>query len=292
VPVVYEMRSFFEGTWSSNADAGEHAEYARRRWAAETRAMLAVDAVVTLSETMRREVIERGVAEDRAVVVANGVDVDFFAPRPRDAALADRLGLTGRAVFGYLGNLDHAREGQELLVEATARLRARGRSVACLIVGDGVRRGELEALAAKRGVADAVVFAGQVPHDEVPAYYAQFDVFVVPRRDDRAARFVTPLKPFEALASGLPLVVSDLPALVEVAAPDERGLRFPAGDVDGLVAALELVLDDTPLARRLGAAGRAWVTAERTWASNGLRYRDLYARIGVRLPGPEGPDAG
>jgi glycosyltransferase involved in cell wall biosynthesis len=141
-------------------------------------------------------------------------------------------------------------------------------------------------------VADAVVFAGQVPHDEVPAYYAQFDVFVVPRRDDRAARFVTPLKPFEALASGLPLVVSDLPALVEVAAPDERGLRFPAGDVDGLVAALELVLDDTLLARRLGAAGRAWVTAERTWASNGLRYRDLYARIGVRLPGPEGPDAG
>ena len=292
VPVVYEMRSFFEGTWSSNADAGEHAEYARRRWAAETRAMLAVDAVVTLSETMRREVIERGVAEDRAVVVANGVDVDFFAPRPRDAALADRLGLTGRAVFGYLGNLDHAREGQELLVEATARLRARGRAVACLIVGDGVRRGELEALAAKRGVADAVVFAGQVPHDEVPAYYAQFDVFVVPRRDDRAARFVTPLKPFEALASGLPLVVSDLPALVEVAAPDERGLRFPAGDVDGLVAVLEQVLDDNPLARRLGAAGRAWVTAERTWASNGLRYRDLYARIGVRLPGPEGPDAG
>ena len=261
VPVVYEMRSFFEGTWSSNADAGENAEYARRRWAAETRAMLAVDAVVTLSETMRREVIERGVAEDRVVVVANGVDVDFFAPRPRDAALADRLGLTGRAVFGYLGNLDHAREGQELLVEATARLRGRGRAVACLLVGDGARRGELEALAATRGVADAVVFAGQVPHDEVPAYYAQFDVFVVPRRDDRAARFVTPLKPFEALASGLPLVVSDLPALVEVAAPDERGLRFPAGDVDGLVAVLERVLDDTSLARRLGAAGRAWVTA-------------------------------
>ena len=287
VPVVYEMRSFFEGTWSSNADTIEHAEYTRRRWAAETRAMLAVDAVVTLSETMRREVIERGVREDRAMVVANGVDVELFAPRPRDPDLAARLGLTGRAVFGYLGNLDHAREGLELLVEATARLRARGRTVACLIVGDGERRAGLEALAAERGVTDAVVFTGQVPHAEVAALYAQFDVFVVPRRDDRAARFVTPLKPFEAMASGVPLVVSDLPALVEVAAPDERGLSFPAGDIDGLVAALERLLDDPALAARLGAAGQAWVAAERTWASNGRRYRDLYALIGVRLPDGE-----
>ena len=253
--------------------------------------MLAVDAVVTLSETMRREVIERGVAEDRAVVVANGVDVDFFTPRPRDPDLAARLGLTGRAVFGYLGNLDHAREGQELLIEATARLRAHGRAIACLIVGDGDRRAELEALAGRRGVAAEVVFTGQVPHDEVPAYYAQFDVFVVPRRDERAARFVTPLKPFEAMASGVPLVVSDLPALVEVAAPDERGLRFPADDVDGLVAALERLLDDPALAARLGSAGRAWVAAEQTWASNGRRYRDLYEHLGVRLPDAGGRDA-
>ena len=292
IPVVYEMRSFFEGTWSSNAEASEHAEYARRRWAAETRAMRAVDAVVTLSETMRGEVIERGVAEDRAVVVANGVDVDFFAPRPRDPG-------AGRAA--------RARGPRRLRVPGQPGPRSRGPGaarggrrpdalqrapVACLIVGDGERRPELEALAARRGVADAVVFAGKVPHDEVPAFYAQFDVFVVPRRDDRASRFVTPLKPFEALASGLPLVVSDLPALVEVAAPDERGLRFPADDVDGLVAALERLLDEPRLAARLGAAGRAWVAAERTWASNGRRYRDLYERLGVRLPRAEGPDAG
>jgi glycosyltransferase involved in cell wall biosynthesis len=131
-------------------------------------------------------------------------------------------------------------------------------------------------------VTDAVVFAGQVPHEQVPAFYAQFDVFVVPRRVDLASRFVTPLKPFEALASGIPLVVSDLPALVEVAAPGERGLGFPAGDLDGLVAALERLLDDPALAARLGAAGRAWVAAVRTWASNGRRYRDLDARLGVR----------
>ena len=291
IPVVYEMRSFFEGTWSSNAEASEHAEYSRRRWAAESRAMRAVDAVVTLSETMRREVIERGVAEDRAVVIANGVDVELFAPRPRDPVLAARLGLTGRGVFGYLGNLDHAREGQELLVEATARLRSRGRTVTCLIVGDGERRPELEALAARRGVADSVVFTGQVAHADVPALYAQFDVFVVPRRGDRASRFVTPLKPFEAMASGVPLVVSDLPALVEVAAPGDRGLSFPTDDVDGLVAVLERLLDDPALAARLAGAGRAWVTAERTWAGNGRRYRDLYAQLGVRLPPAEAPSA-
>ncbi len=276
LPLVYEVRSFLETSWSGREEA-ETAEITRRREAAETRAMLEADAVVTIAEAMRDEIAARGVPPERVFVTPNGVDADQFAPRPPDPALRERHGLHG-FVFGYVSNLDHPREGQELLIEAAARLRSRGRDATCLIVGDGRRRRELEELASRARAGDRVVFTGAVPHADVPAYYAALDAFVVPRRDERAARHVTPLKPFEAMAMERPLVVSDLPALREIAAPDERGLAFAPDDVDALVACLERLMDAPDLGRALGRAGRAWVARERTWAANVPRYEAAYAR--------------
>jgi glycosyltransferase involved in cell wall biosynthesis len=151
--------------------------------------------------------------------------------------------------------------------------------VTCLIVGDGKRRAELEGIARKAGVDGRVIFTGKVPHDAVAGHYAVLDAFVVPRRDERAARTVTPLKPYEALAMARPLVVADLPPLTEIAAPDERGLSFPAGDAAGLATALERLIDDPALAARIAEAGRDWVARERTWAANGPRLRAVYDEV-------------
>jgi glycosyltransferase involved in cell wall biosynthesis len=278
-PVVYEVRSFFESTWSADGAWNERGEQYRRRFEAETRAIRAADHVITISEAMREDIVARGGDPERVTVIPNGVDAAVFAPRPVDEGLRRRYGIDGRFTFGYVSNLDHPRENQELLVAATARLRARGRAVACLIVGDGKRRGEIESEARRAGVADAVVFTGRVPHDEVADHYALLDAFVVPRRDERAARAVTPLKPYEAMAMGRPLVVADLPALTEIAAPDERGLAFRTGDADALATTIERLIDDAGLGRRIGEAGRAWVASERSWSANGPRYREVYERV-------------
>ena len=278
-PLVYEVRSFFETTWSADADRAELGEHYRLRYETENRCMQAADAVVTIAEAMRQDIAARGVPPERITVMPNGVDPDAFQPMSRDPELVRHLGIEDRFVFGYVSNLDHPREGQELLIEATARLQQRGRRVACLIVGDGRRREELESLARRSGAAGAIHFTGRVPHAEVRAHYALLDAFVVPRRNDRAARYVTPLKPFEAMAMARPLIVSDLPALVEIAAPGERGLAYAVEDADSLATELERLMDDPALADRLGEAGRAWVLAERTWARNGERYRDLYAEV-------------
>jgi glycosyltransferase involved in cell wall biosynthesis len=275
LPLVYEARSFLETSWSGREGA-ELAEMSRRRQAAEARAMTGADAVVTIAEAMREEIVASGVPPERVFVAPNGVDAEQFAPRPPDAALRARHGLHG-FVFGYVSNLDHPREGQELLIEAAARLRSRGRDATCLIVGDGRRRRELEERAARARTGDRVVFTGAVPHADVPAYYAVLDAFVVPRRDERAARHVTPLKPFEAMAMERPLVVSDLPALREIAAPDERGLVFAPDDVQALVACLERLMDAPELGRSLGRAGREWVVRERTWAAIVPTYEAAYA---------------
>jgi glycosyltransferase involved in cell wall biosynthesis len=278
-PMVYEVRSFFETTWQRDEGLQELGETYQRRFDTETRTMQAADHVITIAESMRAELIERGVEPDRITVVPNGVDADVFQPEPADPALRARYGTDGAFTFGYVSNLDHARENQELLIDATRILLDRGRAVRCLIIGDGKRRGEVEDYARGAGVGRSVVFTGRVPHDEVRGHYALLDAFVVPRKDERAARMVTPLKPYEALAMAKPLVVADLPALLEIAEPDERGLAFPTGDAAGLVAALERLMDDPALGQRLGERGRAWVARERRWSDNGPRFREVYRRV-------------
>lgn len=279
LPLVYEVRSFFETTWTADHDRAEYNEHFRRRYETENRSMRAADAVITIADAMRDDIEARGVPRERIHLMPNGVDPAAFEPMAPAPELRRRYKLDGKTVFGYVSNLDHPREGQELLIEATAKLLAEGRKVTCLIVGDGGRREELEAQARQAGVAGAVVFAGSVPHDEVRAHYGLLDVFVVPRRNDRASRFVTPLKPYEAMAMGKPLVVSNLPALVEIASPGERGLAFPHGDANGLADAIATLIDHPEMAERFGRAGRDWVLAERTWTRNGERYRDIYADL-------------
>lgn len=278
-PFVYEVRSFFESTWSPDEAWNETGPQYQRRWDTETGAMRSADHVITIAESMRAEIIERGVDPDGVTVIPNGVDAGAFTPRPPDPELQRRYGLGGAFVFGYVSNLDHPRENQELLIEATAVLERRGRRVRCVIVGGGARREALEDVARRAGLAGSVIFTGRVPHDEVAGHYALLDAFVVPRRDERAARMVTPLKPYEALAMGKPLVVADLPALLEIVEPPARGLAFPAGDAAGLATELERLIDDPELGHRLGDAGREWVTRERSWSANGPRFRDVYERV-------------
>lgn len=283
LPWVYEVRGFFEAIWSQDLDRAEFAETYHRRRDTDTRCMFAADAVVTLSESMRADIIGRGVPAERVHVVPNGVDPRSFAPRPRRVDLVEQYGLAGRFVFGYVSNLDHYREGQELLVDAAVALRECGINAVALIVGDGTRRADIEAHAMTVGADDTVIFTGRVPHDQVLDHYALMDVFVVPRLDERAARLVTPLKPFEAMAAGLPLLVSDLPALTEITGYGERGESFAVGDVTALTDALVRLARDPTRREELAAAGRCWVETERFWEANGRRYRAIYEQV---LGGP------
>lgn len=276
IPVVYEMRGFFEEVWTAQPVLARAAEQTVRRFAREQQVMLAADAVITIAEVMRGDLIARGISAERVSVVPNAIDETVFQPADPDPDLRARHGLAGRSVLGYVSTLDNPREGIDVLIRATAELIRDGRPVACLIVGGGRLRPELEALAASLGIADSIVFTGSVPHAHVAGYYALIDVFVVPRQADRAAVFTTPLKPYEAMAMARPILVSDLPALVEIALPGERGLSFRAGDAHALAAAAKILIDRPELRTALGSAGRDWVLRERTWGANGRRYRELF----------------
>lgn len=285
LPVVYEVRGFLEETWRSRmGDAvvdGDRYVLAR---SVETAAMRRSAAVVTLSETMRTDILARGGMDPTAVVVIpNAVEIEHFTPGPRDERLASQLGIhPEEAVVGYISSFV-SYEGIGFLLQAVAMLRRRGRRVRLLLVGDGEDRPNLEAQARDLGLMQdgGVIFTGRVPHDQVERYYRTIDVFVIPRTNDRVSQLVTPLKPYEAMAMERAIVVSAVGALLEIVADGETGRSFPAEDAAALADVIEALLDDPEARRRLGAAARAWVCEHRTWAQNGQRYLDLYRRLGV-----------
>lgn len=284
IRLVYEVRGFLEETWASRVGGSARIadRYARGR-EVETACMKAADAVVTLSETMKADIVARGIPAERITVIPNAVDGARFTPRVRDDVLAGRLGIApGEIVLGYISSMVRY-EGIRYLIEATRLLRDRGRHVRLLLVGDGEERGALEERADELGLrADrAAIFTGRVPHAEIEGYYSIIDLFVVPRTADRVSQLVTPLKPYEAMAMERCLVVSGVGALLEIVQEGETGRSFTPEDPVALADALEPLLDDPGERDRLGRNARAWVLEHRTWERNGALYRALYERLGA-----------
>ena len=284
LPVVYEVRGFWEDTWLSRHSAGatgdlRHSDRYVRSRALETHCMQAADLVVTLGEAMRDEIVERGTDPANILIVPNGVSQEFLRPLPDPAALKSQLGIQdGEYVVGLVSSLV-AHEGIGTLLAAVKILGDRGVRTRALIVGDGPERGTLQRHAAQLGL-DAI-FTGRVPMAKVRDYHAVLDVFVVPRTPDRVCQLVTPLKPVEAMASGLPVVVSGVRALGEIVQDKVTGLLFPPLDAEALADALQLLLGNAELRRELGANAKQWVARDRTWEHNAARYRDAYARLGA-----------
>jgi glycosyltransferase involved in cell wall biosynthesis len=227
---------------------------------------------------MREDIASRGIDAEKVHVVPNVVDVGRFTPRPKREDLLGELGLHDRPVIGYISNLGR-REGIEHLIAATKLLIDKGIDVTCLVVGDGPERSRLSQVVTDHGIEEAVLITGHVANNEIEDYYALIDVFVVPRIDDRAARLVTPLKPLEAMAMGVPVAVSDLPALREIAEPGVRGMTFGPGNAASMAETLETMLNDDRLRSRLADRARQWVIAERSLDSNTDRYRKALAGL-------------
>jgi len=282
LPVVYEVRGFWEDTWLSrhatSADLTLSDRYVRTR-ALETRCMTDADLVVTLGEAMRAEIAARGVPEENVIIVPNGVSEEFLRPLPDGAALRASLGIApDEQVVGLVSTLA-AHEGIGTLLDAVKVLNDRGVKARALIVGDGPERTALERHAAALGL--NAIFTGRVPSARVRDYHAALDVFVVPRTPDRVCQLVTPLKPVEAMASGLPVVVSAVNALSEIVTDGETGMLAPPLDPGGLADCLQQLLSSPDLRAKLGASAREWVARDRTWAHNAVRYREAYQRLGA-----------
>lgn len=281
IPVIYEVRAFWEDAAADLGTGREGGPRYRISRALETFALRRADHVTTICDGLKRDIVARGIAENRVTLIPNAVDVGAFEfGREPDLALKEQHGLAGKTVIGFIGSF-YAYEGLDLLLAALPAITARMPDVRVLLVGGGPQEKALKALAQSLSLGDRVVFAGRVPHAEVHRYYSIVDVFAYPRRSMRLTDLVTPLKPLEAMAQGRLLVASDVGGHKELIRDGETGQLFRAGDTVSLADAIVSLLEQRDRWPRLRDQGRRFVEQERTWQKSVAGYRSVFAAIGL-----------
>ncbi|HET6380596.1 MAG TPA: glycosyltransferase [candidate division Zixibacteria bacterium] len=244
------------------------------------RALRGADLVTVTSDHVRRAVVAAGARPDRVRIVQHGVDTAAFSPGHPDPSLAERLGVNGRRVVFSPRALRPVYR-QETVLEAFARL---GEDAALLMTdaaADPAYRAALEARARELGVADRVRVVPAVPHAEMPAHLRLADVVVsVPESDS------FPLTVQEAMAVGVPVVASDLPAARAVLGEIAPEALVPVGDVEATARALRRALELTPEERRdLGERLRDHVVGTGDYRSNMELMERLYLELAERRRG-------
>ncbi len=276
IPVVYTIRGLWELTHAFGRPGFEQTEQFALRAALEAQTARAANAVFAITQGIADTIAARGVPRERIGLLPNAVDPSFFTPRPRDRELESRYGLAGKIVIGFAGSLT-AYEGLDLLLEAVSAMpEVIRRQIHLLIIGDGPHFDALRMQATALRDRLEITFTGRVPFETVTAYYSLFDIAPLPRKRCPLTDTVSPLKPFELMAMGKALIVSDVKAQAEIVAHEETGLLHEADHVDALRAGLERLIRDSDLRKRLGAAARQWVVAERSWSRMAERLGATY----------------
>lgn len=276
LPLVYEVRAFWEDAAVDHGTIREGSLRYRLTRALETFVLKRADAVATICEGMRQDICARGLAPGQVVTVPNGVDLERFQPQAPSERLRRVHGLDGQPVLGFIGSF-YRYEGLQFLVRAFATLRKAVPAARLLLVGSGEEEALLRRQATTLGT--AAIFTGAVPHADVAEYHSAIDVFVCPRLRMRLTELVTPLKPLEAMATGRPVLASDVGGLSELIEDGRTGVLFAAESVGAFVEKATRLLQDAALRASLGQQGRAFVERERSWEAIVSRYLPLYRAL-------------
>jgi len=175
------------------------------------------DAIVSVTESFRNDLAARGIERDKIHVVVNGVDLERYAPRPRDASLAREFDLEGRFVLGYMGTHGMA-HALDRVLDAAQLLRERS-DIAFFFAGAGAERARVEREVHQRGLHNVRLIPRQ-PKEAMPGLWSLCDLALIPLRDTPVFSTVIPSKLFEAMGMGVPVLMS-----------------LPSGEATGIVEA-------------------------------------------------------
>jgi len=248
----------------------------RRLAARDARVWRAADGYVTITAGLTHELEQRFGARQAVAVVPDGVRA---TDQDRATAYAEHTEYEGGTdrpfTIGYAGHL-YPWKGVDLVIEAVAALQdARG-----LIIGGHAQESDLarvQALAKARYCSERTTFTGMVAHAEVPARLREADVLVLPNPSSALSHaFTSPLKLFEYMAAGRPIVASDLPSIREVLSDGVNAVLVEAGNAHALTEGIRRVKDDPALGARLAAQARLDVR-EYTWDRRAARLERLLA---------------
>jgi glycosyltransferase involved in cell wall biosynthesis len=288
LPFVYEIRGLWELTAASRNDAWEETE----RFALERRLELTIaahaDHVLVITEALKSILVEADLPAEKISLLPNAVDPALFTNIARDEALAAEHALDAfDLAIVYAGTLTNY-EGLDDLIQAIGLLRGRGVKVKFLLVGEGPFRSRLQDLVRAQALESHVTFVGRVSPDQVPRFNALADLMIFPRKNYKVCNVVSPLKPFEAMAMGKPVILSNLVVSREIVKDGVTGLLCEPENPSALADAIEQLARDPKRRAELGSRAQEWVIRERTWEANAARLRSIHERLATR-PSPGEP---
>lgn len=289
LPCVYELRGLWELTRLTVDPNFAGSLGYRIQSRLEAACAEEADAAIAGSTGIEDELRRRGVLRDRIhVAESGGPDL------PPDLPLAAKgrsgpwgaIFPEGSKVLGFAGSIT-SYEGFDTMAAALRRLRE-DEAYRLLILGDGPYASSAKALFDRAGVADRVHFAGRVARSDVTAAYGVIELILCPRQSSPVTRVVEALKPVEALAAGVPVVVSDLEPFRQLRAECPGVIEVRAGDADDLADKISAHFALAAEVRsRLGVEARQWIGENRSWKHTARRILDAYRAIGDKAP-PEG----
>ncbi len=275
---VYEVRGLWEITRLSRQSGWDKTEQFKFMGKMEAEAAKNADAVLTITHALKNIMVERGVAADKISIVPNCVNIADFTPfQPKQVQLLDQLHIDKEnIVIGYVGSIVNY-EGLDDLIRSLSIVVNKGyTNFKLLIIGDGAYLSHLVDLVKSSDLEKYVIFTGRIPYTDVDDYYSLIDITPFPRKPFLVCEAVSPLKPFEALASGKAVIVSSCDALTEIIEDDVNGLVFDKGDTADLARKLIQLIDDKELRLRLSKTGYDWVVKERDWSVSAKIVESVY----------------
>lgn len=233
--------------------------------------------------------IRRFAPDQKILTLPNGVDLELFASgqdngwRKRFSANPDQ-----KFLIGFVGSLKPW-HGTEFLLEVFANLCEKDGAVHLVFVGDGPLRKPLEEQSHRLGVAEKVTFTGAVAHKEMPALLAGLDLMVAPYPKIEEFYF-SPLKIFEYMAAGKPILASRIGQLENILEDQKTALLVAPGDTPGYVAAILQLRKDRALCERLGRQARQIAFERHSWAQRVATMETFLAQTAIFfLSNPEAP---
>ncbi len=263
-PVTYELRTFHKEYWTLPGVLDGIEKYNLRH----------ADAAVVVSNVLAEYFMQRQPRQNGYVVITNGADIERFHPQISGDAVRKTYSLYNDIVIGFIGSF-HRWHGVENLIALLKPVLERNAGVKFLLVGEGgPLKPTLEAYIREHALQDRVILTGHVPHDRVPEHIAAMDIVLAPY-PKLPFFYYSPVKVYEYMACGKCVVASRLGQIAEAIDNERSGFLVEPGDINGYLSALQTLIDNAALRKKIGEAAAQQARTHYSWAAKGRQWVEV-----------------
>lgn len=232
------------------------------------------DCVIGPSQELVDAVVKLSIGRNKTSFIPNGVDIDVFHPQVNGNEVKERYGIVSDEKLILCPRRLVPKNGVEYFIRAIPIVIKQVSQVKCLIVGPGSERARLGEEVVALGIADRVIFADRVPNSEMPKYYAASDIAVLPSLIE-----ATSIAGLEAMATGKPLVGTNIGGIPQIIADGETGILVPPRDPEKLAYAIISLLNDNGKRVTMGLNARKRAETEFRWQIIAEKIQNVYDEV-------------